>query len=134
MKVMQIEGAWGPENLRPAERADPVPGPGEVVIRMRAVSINPRDLIMSQGGYGRRGGSLPLVPLCDGAGEIAAVGAGVSRVAVGDLVCPTYSRTWLHGTCGPDFVQGRPWRPARRHHAGADADPGRGGGQGAALI
>jgi NADPH:quinone reductase-like Zn-dependent oxidoreductase len=106
MKVMQLEGAWGPENLRPAERADPVPGPGEVVIRMRAVSINPRDLIMSRGGYGRRGGSLPLVPLCDGAGEIAAVGAGVSRVAVGDLVCPTYSRSWLHGTYGPDSSKG----------------------------
>jgi len=106
MRVMQIEGAWGPENIRPAERPDPVPGPGEVVIRMRAVSINPRDLIMSQGGYGRRGGTLPLVPLCDGAGEIAAVGEGVTRVAVGDLVCPTYSRTWLHGTYGPDSWRG----------------------------
>ena len=106
MKVMQIAGAWGPENIRPAERPDPVPGPGEVVVCMRAVSINPRDLIMSRGGYGRRGGNLPLVPLCDGAGEIAAVGAGVSRVAVGDLVCPTYSRTWLHGTYGPDSSKG----------------------------
>lgn len=106
MKVMQIEGAWGPENIRPTERPDPVPGPGEVVIRMRAVSINPRDLIMSQGGYGRRGGNLPLVPLCDGAGEVAAVGAGVRRVAVGDLVCPTYSRTWLHGIYGPDSSKG----------------------------
>ena len=106
MKVMQIEGAWGPENIRPAERPDPEPGPGEVVIRMRAVSINPRDLIMSRGGYGRRGGNLPLVPLCDGAGEVAAVGAGVGRVAVGDLVCPTYSRTWLHGTYRPDSSRG----------------------------
>ena len=106
MKAMRIEGAWGPENIRPVERPDPVPGPGEVVIRMRAVAINPRDLIMSRGGYGRRGGSLPLVPLCDGAGEVAAVGAGVRRVAVGDLVCPTYSRTWLHGTYGPESSAG----------------------------
>ena len=106
MRVMQIEGAWGPENIRPAERPDPAPGPGEVVIRMRAVSINPRDLIMSRGGYGRRGGSLPLVPLCDGAGEVAAVGDGVRRVAVGELVCPTYSRTWLHGSYGPDSSRG----------------------------
>jgi NADPH:quinone reductase-like Zn-dependent oxidoreductase len=106
MTVMQIEGTWGPENIRPAERQDPVPGPREVVIRMRAVSINPRDLILSQGGYGRRGGSLPLVPLCDGAGEVAAVGAGVSRVAPGDLVCLTYSRSWLHGSYGPDSSKG----------------------------
>jgi NADPH:quinone reductase-like Zn-dependent oxidoreductase len=106
MKVMQIEGAWGPEHIRPAERPDPVPGPGEVVIRMRAVAINPRDLIMSRGGYGRRGGNLPLVPLCDGAGEVAALGAGVSRVAVGDLVCPTYSRSWLHGSYGPESSKG----------------------------
>jgi NADPH:quinone reductase-like Zn-dependent oxidoreductase len=83
-----------------------VPGPGEVVIRMRAVAINPRDLIMSRGGYGRRGGNLPLVPLCDGAGEVAALGAGVSRVAVGDLVCPTYSRSWLHGSYGPESSKG----------------------------
>lgn len=106
MRVMQIEGAWGLEHIRPAERPDPVPGAGEVVVRMRAVSINPRDLIMSRGGYGRRGGSLPLVPLCDGASEVAAVGSGVSRVAVGDLVCPTYSRTWLQGPYGPDSSGG----------------------------
>jgi NADPH:quinone reductase-like Zn-dependent oxidoreductase len=106
MKVMQIEGTWGPENIRAASRPDPVPAPSEVVIRMRAVSINPRDLIMSQGGYGRRGGSLPLVPLCDGAGEVAAVGESVSRVAVGDLVCPTYSRSWLCGPYGTDSSAG----------------------------
>ena len=106
MRVMQIEGAWGPENIRLAERPEPEPGPGEVVIGMRAVSINPRDLIMSRGGYGRRGGSLPLVPLSDGAGEVVAVGEGVRRVAVGDLVCPTYSRTWLAGPLGPDSMRG----------------------------
>ncbi|HEX6142374.1 MAG TPA: NAD(P)-dependent alcohol dehydrogenase [Geminicoccaceae bacterium] len=103
---MQIEGAWGPENIRLAERPEPEPGPGEVVIGMRAVSINPRDLIMSRGGYGRRGGSLPLVPLCDGAGEVVAVGEGVRRAAIGDLVCPTYSRTWLAGPLGPDSLRG----------------------------
>ncbi|MEM8685909.1 MAG: NAD(P)-dependent alcohol dehydrogenase [Pseudomonadota bacterium] len=98
MKAMVIKNAWGPENLVAEDRADPEPGPGEVVIAMKAVSINPRDLIMSNGGYGRMGGSLPLVPLCDGAGTIAALGAGVEEFAEGDLVVPNYSRTWLHGT------------------------------------
>ncbi len=98
MKAMVIKDAWGPENLRAEERADPEPGPGELVIAMKAVSINPRDLIMSNGGYGRMGGSLPLVPLCDGAGTVAAVGAGVGGFAEGDLVVPNYSRTWMHGT------------------------------------
>ena len=97
MKVMEVRDAWGTENVRQADRPDPAPGPGEVVIAMKAVSINPRDRIMCQGGYGRIGGTLPLVPLCDGAGEIAAIGKEVTGYAVGELVCPTYSRTWLRG-------------------------------------
>lgn len=98
MKAMVIKGAWGPENLKPEERADPTPGPGELVIAMKAVSINPRDLIMSKGGYGRMGGALPLVPLCDGAGTIATLGDSVTGYSEGDLVVPNYSRTWMHGT------------------------------------
>ncbi len=106
MRVMQIEGGWGPENIKAAERPDPEPGPGEVVIAMRAVSINPRDLILSRRGYGRHSGVLPLVPLCDGAGEIVAVGPEVTRVGPGDFVCPIFSRNWLHGTFGPETFAG----------------------------
>ena len=97
MKAMVIKDAWGPENIVPEERADPNPGPGELVIAIKAVSINPRDLIMSKGGYGRMGGTLPLVPLCDGAGTVAAMGEGVAGLEEGDLVVPNYSRTWMHG-------------------------------------
>jgi len=102
MKVMQIEGDWGPEHIKPATRPNPEPGPGQVVVAMKAVAINPRDLILSRRGYGRHSGTLPLIPLCDGAGEIAAVGEGVTRVDVGDKVCPIFSQSWLHGTFGPD--------------------------------
>ena len=101
MKVMLLDGEWGPQNLKPVERSDPTPGPGEVVIAIEAVSINPRDLIMCHGGYGRVGGALPLVPLSDGAGRVAAIGEGVERVVAGDMVCPTFSSAWLHGTAGP---------------------------------
>lgn len=105
MRVMQIEGAWGPENIRAVERPDPEPGPGEVVIRMQAISINPRDLIMTKGGYGRHA-ELPLVPLCDGAGEIVSLGEGVNAFKAGDLVCPTYSRTWLKGKFSREAQKG----------------------------
>ncbi len=98
MKAMVIKDAWGPDNLVAEDRPDPTPGVGEIVIAMKVVSINPRDLIMSNGGYGRMGGTLPLVPLCDGAGTVAALGDGVEGLAEGDLVIPNYSRTWLHGT------------------------------------
>ena len=97
MKVMQIQDAWSPDNIGLAERPIPEPGPGEVLLRMEAASLNYRDYVMARGGYGRRGGTLPLVPCSDGAGRVVRVGAGVSRVAVGDLVCPIFSQTWTSG-------------------------------------
>jgi NADPH:quinone reductase-like Zn-dependent oxidoreductase len=95
---MQIQGEWGPEHIKPAERPDPRPGPGEVLVKMEAASLNYRDLVVARRGYGRRSGELPLVPLSDGAGRVIEVGAGVTRVAVGDLVCPTFSQGWIAGT------------------------------------
>jgi NADPH:quinone reductase-like Zn-dependent oxidoreductase len=52
---------------------------------------------MASGGYGRRGGKLPLVPVSDGAGRVVAVGAGVSRASADDLVCPIWGQTWWSG-------------------------------------
>jgi len=69
----------------------PAPGPGEVLVRVRATSLNYRDLMMVR--RGRRG----IVPLSDGAGEIAAVGAGVRSVAEGDLVAGTFFSHWPSG-------------------------------------
>jgi NADPH:quinone reductase-like Zn-dependent oxidoreductase len=103
MKVMQIQDSWSPDNIRLATRPTPEPGPGEVLLRMEAASLNYRDYVMARGGYGRRGGQLPLVPCSDGAGRVVAVGKGVSRAAVGDLVCPIFTQTWLSG-------------PFREHH------------------
>ena len=97
MKVMQIQDTWSPESIKLAERSVPEAGPGEVLLRMEAASLNYRDYVMAHGGYGRRGGKLPLVPVSDGAGRVVAVGAGVTRVAVGDLVCPIFSQIWWSG-------------------------------------
>jgi NADPH:quinone reductase-like Zn-dependent oxidoreductase len=97
MRVWEIERAWGIDQLRPVERPSPKPGPGEIVVRMRAASLNYRDLLMVEG---KAGGKLPLIPFSDGAGEVAAVGAGVTRVRAGDRVCPLFFQSWLAGDVG----------------------------------
>jgi NADPH:quinone reductase-like Zn-dependent oxidoreductase len=97
MRVMQIEGEWGLDHIKLAERPDPEPGPGEVVLRMKAASLNYRDTVMVNRGYGRRSGELPLVPVGDGAGEVIAVGDGVTGFAAGDLAIPAFSQTWIAG-------------------------------------
>lgn len=102
MKAMRIEGDWGLGNLKRVDLPEPTIGPNDVLIRMEAVSINPRDRILVEGGYGRMAGPLPLIPLCDGAGRIIETGTNVEHVTAGDLACPTYSRTWLFGTAGAD--------------------------------
>ncbi len=106
MKAMVMRADWGVEHIVLDDRPEPEPGPGEVKLRMLAASLNYRDFVMTQRGYGRRGGELPLVPVSDGAGEVVAVGAGVSRVAVGDLVCPIFGQTWLEGSIRPELWDG----------------------------
>lgn len=97
MRVFQIEGDWGLEHLKLSTRPEPKAGPGEVVVEMRASSLNYRDLVVPQRGYGVHTGTLPLIPVSDGVGVVAEVGAGVRRVAVGDRVCPTYFQRWISG-------------------------------------
>ncbi len=97
MRVMELRDGWGFEHIVDGARDAPKPGPGQVVLRMKAASLNYRDYLMVQRGYGRRSGELPLVPISDGVGEVVAVGDGVGRVAVGDRVCPSFSQTRVSG-------------------------------------
>jgi NADPH:quinone reductase-like Zn-dependent oxidoreductase len=97
MRVFQIEGEWGMDNLKLSERPLPDPGPGQVLVRMKASSLNFRDLLVPERGYGSHTGTLPLIPLSDGVGEVSAIGPGVRRVAVGDRVCPTNFQRWTGG-------------------------------------
>lgn len=74
----------GPEVLTLEEVADPTPGPGEVVIRLRAAALNRRDVWVRLGQYA--GITFPVIPGSDGSGTVAAVGPGVEDVAVGQDV------------------------------------------------
>ena len=95
MHAMQLT-AIGLDHLQAVELDQPEPGPGEVLVRFEAASLNPRDLqIMS--GHFTPNVPLPLIPLSDGAGHVEAVGEGVSRVAVGDLVPPAFFPNWISG-------------------------------------
>ncbi|MEI8031308.1 MAG: NAD(P)-dependent alcohol dehydrogenase [Comamonadaceae bacterium] len=97
MRVFQVEGDWGMDNLKLSQRPEPVAGPGQVLVRMKASSLNYRDLVVPERGYGSFTGTLPLIPISDGVGEVCDVGVGVRRVAVGDRVCPTYFQNWTGG-------------------------------------
>jgi NADPH:quinone reductase-like Zn-dependent oxidoreductase len=72
------------------------PGPREVLVRVRASSLNRRDLLIHRGLY-PAGNRDVVVPLSDGAGEVVAVGAGVTRVREGDRVVATFFQDWLDG-------------------------------------
>ncbi len=96
MKVYEIKDSFGLENLAIAERPQPAPGHGEVLVKVRAVSLNYRDLLLVRGLYNPRL-PLPRIPFSDGAGEVVAVGNGVSRAKPGDRVASIFAQKWLSG-------------------------------------
>ena len=96
MKTYEIRDAFGIDALVVSERLDPTPGPGQVVVRTRAVSLNFRDLLVVKGDYSRKL-PLPMVPCSDCAGEVAAVGSGVTRVKPGDRVAGIFMQSWIDG-------------------------------------
>jgi len=103
MKAYQIKDYGSLDGLALVDLPDPTPAPGQVLVRVRATSLNYRDLMIVLGKYG---GALPpdLIPLSDGAGEVIGVGAGVSRVQVGDRVAGTFFQSWLDGGIRADYL------------------------------
>jgi NADPH:quinone reductase-like Zn-dependent oxidoreductase len=85
------------ESLTPVERETPEPGPGQVLVRVRAASLNYRDLLIVDGTYPRGPTHDRLVPLSDGAGEVVALGAGAQRFSPGDRVMGAFFQKWLDG-------------------------------------
>lgn len=100
MKAFEIQSEFGIDSLKLVQRPEPRPGFKQVLVRVRAVSLNYRDLLMVKGLYDPRL-SLPRIPCSDGAGEVVAIGEGVSRVQVGDRVAGIFMQTWLGGAVTP---------------------------------
>jgi NADPH:quinone reductase-like Zn-dependent oxidoreductase len=96
LRAWRYISGLGAENLKIVELPDPLPGPGQAVVRVRACSLNYRDLAVMRGAYGG-GVRPPLIPLSDGAGEVTAAGAGVTRVKPGDRVAGTFFQGWIEG-------------------------------------
>jgi NADPH:quinone reductase-like Zn-dependent oxidoreductase len=98
MKVYEVEkGATSLAGLRLSERPDPKPGWHQVVIRVRATSLNYRDQMVVTGNYFGGPVARNLIPLSDGAGEVVAAGEGVTRFKTGDRVCGTFFQGWISG-------------------------------------
>lgn len=98
MKTFEVQkGSTSLEGLRPAQRPEPQPGPQQVLIRIRAASLNYRDHAVIQGQYFGGSVSRDTIPLSDGAGEVAGVGPGVTRFKTGDRVAGTFFQVWRDG-------------------------------------
>lgn len=96
MRVVSLSQGFGLPNLRLEQRPEPSYGPREVLVRVHAVSLNARDVMMAQGTYNPRQ-KLPLIPCSDAAGEVVAQGADVTEWSVGDRVCPVFAPLWQMG-------------------------------------
>ncbi len=92
MKAIVLHDIGELETIQLEDAADPRPGPGEVVVRLRAAALNHRDLFIRRGQYA--GLRFPIIPGSDGAGTVAAVGDGVTEVRPGDDVIINPSVNW----------------------------------------
>jgi NADPH:quinone reductase-like Zn-dependent oxidoreductase len=102
MKAFVVKaGSTSFDGLVQVDLPEPAPGPGEILVAMRAASLNFRDLLIPAGKY--FGGPVPvdLIPLSDGAGEVVAVGSGVTRFKVGDRAAGTFFRNFVDGPPAP---------------------------------
>jgi NADPH:quinone reductase-like Zn-dependent oxidoreductase len=104
VKAFELHPEEGFDALKLVDRDRPGLGPGDVRVRMRAVSLNYRDLMVARGSKKR---AKRVVPVSDGAGEVIELGPGVQRIAIGDRVAAAFFPTWLDGAF------------AEEHHANA---------------
>jgi NADPH:quinone reductase-like Zn-dependent oxidoreductase len=96
MKAIVIQNSFGLASLTVVDRPMPQPAPQEVLLRLKAASLNYRDLMVVQGRYSPKQ-PLPLIPLSDGVGEVVAIGENVTQVKVGDRVASTFFQKWRSG-------------------------------------
>jgi NADPH:quinone reductase-like Zn-dependent oxidoreductase len=97
VRAWQLADSFGIDRLELQELPDPELGPQDVRVRVRAVSLNYRDVAIVEHGIAPRGVRLPLLPCSDAAGEVVEIGTDVSRVNLGDRVATTVFQHWLEG-------------------------------------
>lgn len=97
MRCHVIPSPKGIDSLTLVERPDPAPGARQLLVRVRATSLNYRDLITVEGSYARAAPKPDLIPLSDGAGEVMAIGPGVTRFKPGDRVAGCFMQRWPGG-------------------------------------
>lgn len=102
MKAYVVQEPFGIDALTLAERPEPQAGPGQVLVRVRAVSLNYRDLLVVKGVWRPTG---PRIPVSDGVGEVVAVGEGVTRVRVGDRAAGIFLPGWIDGEVTPEKLR-----------------------------
>jgi NADPH:quinone reductase-like Zn-dependent oxidoreductase len=96
VKAYEVREATGLDGLvLNPDRAEPKPGHGQIVVRIYAGALNYRDFGVLNGTYGYT--KFPVIPLSDGAGEVVAVGPGVTQFTVGDRVASTFFQGWTGG-------------------------------------
>src|SRR5437588_5682586 len=106
MRAYRIDSFGSVDGVVQGSRDDPRSGTKEILIRVRASSLNYRDLMVLKGG-GRGPTKLGVVPLSDGAGEVAAIGGGVTRVKIGDRIAVCFHPRWFGGPIKPDYLTDR---------------------------
>ena len=94
MKVAAVKKPGGPGNLVIEERVDPTPGRGEILVRVKASSLNYHDFVVVMGGIPTPDGRIPM---SDGACEVVAVGEGTKKFKVGDKVLSLFFPNWYSG-------------------------------------
>ena len=104
MKLWHFPQADGIDTLVQTEAPTPKPGRNQVLVRIRATSLNYRDLMVATGKGARGPTPANLIPLSDGAGEVVETGPEVTRVKPGDRVAALFMQTWLGGEIEPAHV------------------------------
>lgn len=125
MRAYEIH-EFGIDNLKLVDLETPVAGPGQVLVRFHAASLNYRDVMVVSGTYNPRM-KLPAIPLSDGAGEVVSVGESVSKWQIGDRVMPLFAQQWFDGESSEEkrktsLGAGSQWQGVLRDYGAFDQE------------